>query len=72
MMQRLAGSTISITSAEVVPALERKVIDGALTSALSANDWKACDIVRTGYMVNMAMGHQIGARGQGCCHRGRA
>lgn len=59
MMKLLGGSAISITSAEVIPALERKVIDGAITSALSANDWKAYEIVRTGYMVNMTMGHQV-------------
>jgi TRAP-type transport system periplasmic protein len=59
MMKRLNGSAISITSAEVIPALERKVIDGAITSALSANDWKAYEIVRTGYTVNMTMGHQV-------------
>jgi len=59
MMKRLNGSALSITSAEVIPALERKVIDGAITSALSANDWKAFEIVRHGYMVNMSMGHQV-------------
>jgi TRAP-type C4-dicarboxylate transport system substrate-binding protein len=59
MMKLLGGSAVSITSAEVIPALERKVIDGAITSALSANDWKAFEIVRTGYMVNMTMGHQV-------------
>ena len=59
MMKLLGGSAISITSAEVIPALERKVIDGAITSALSANDWKAFEIVKTGYMVNMTMGHQV-------------
>lgn len=59
MMKRLGGSAVSITSAEVIPALERKVIDGAITSALSASDWKAFEIVRTGYMVNMTMGHQV-------------
>lgn len=59
MMKLLGGSGVSITSAEVIPALERKVIDGAITSALSANDWKAFEIVRTGYMVNMTMGHQV-------------
>lgn len=59
MMKRLGGSAVSITSAEVIPALERKVIDGAITSAFSANDWKAYDIVRNGYMVNMTMGHQV-------------
>ena len=59
MMKILGGSAVSITSAEVIPALERKVIDGAITSALSANDWKAYEIVRTGYMVNLTMGHQV-------------
>ena len=59
MMKLLGGSAVSITSAEVIPALERKVIDGAITSALSANDWRAYELVRTGYMVNMTMGHQV-------------
>lgn len=59
MMKRLNGSAVSITSAEVIPALERRVIDGAITSALSANDWKAFEIVKTGYMVNVTMGHQV-------------
>ena len=28
-------------------------------SALSANDWKAYDVVKTGYLPNFAMGHQV-------------
>jgi TRAP-type C4-dicarboxylate transport system substrate-binding protein len=59
MMRALGGSAMSITSAEVVPALERKIIDGAITSALSASDWRAYEIVKTGYMLNMTMGHQV-------------
>ncbi len=59
MMRALGGAAMSITSAEVIPALERRVIDGAITSALSASDWKAYEIVKGGYMVNMTMGHQI-------------
>lgn len=59
MMQALHGSAVSITSGEVIPALERRVIDGAITSAFSANDWHTYEIVKTGFMVNMTMGHQI-------------
>jgi len=59
MMRALGGSAVTITSAEVIPALERRIIDGAITSALSASDWRAYEIVKTGYMLNMTMGHQV-------------
>src|SRR5262245_50907332 len=59
MMRALGGSAVTITSAEVIPALERRVIDGAITSALSASDWRAFEIVKTGYMLNLTMGHQV-------------
>lgn len=59
MLKLLNAASISITSAEVIPALERRMIDGAITSALSASDWKAYDIVKNGYMLNFTMGHQV-------------
>lgn len=59
MMSALGGSATTITSAEVIAALERKIIDGAITSSISANDWRAYEIVKTGYMVNMTMGYQL-------------
>jgi TRAP-type C4-dicarboxylate transport system substrate-binding protein len=59
MMRQLGASPVSINSAEVITALERKVIDAAVTSALSANDWRAYDIIKTGYLPNFMMGHQV-------------
>ena len=59
MLAKFGASSVSITSAEVVPALDRRVIDGAITSALSANDWKSYSIIKTGYMVNFMMGTQF-------------
>ncbi|RYF36891.1 MAG: hypothetical protein EOO21_00850, partial [Comamonadaceae bacterium] len=38
---------------------QRKVVDAAITSALSANDWKAYDIVKHGLILNFTMAHQI-------------
>jgi len=59
MLKLFDASSVSITSAEVVPALDRKVIDGAITSALSANDWKSYQTIKTGYMINFIMGTQF-------------
>lgn len=59
MLQTLGGNPTSLDPAEVVPALQRGVVDGAITSALSANDWKAYDIVKYGFMLNFTMAHQI-------------
>lgn len=59
MMKALGGSAVSITSAEVIPALDRGIVDGAITSALSANDWQAFNTVKTGYLLNITMAHQV-------------
>ncbi|MCC7275293.1 MAG: TRAP transporter substrate-binding protein DctP [Alphaproteobacteria bacterium] len=59
MLQQIGANPVSLDPAEVVPALQRKVVDGAITSALSANDWKAYDIVKFGLTLNFTMAHQI-------------
>lgn len=59
MLTLLGGSPTSLDPSEVVPALQRKVVDGAITSALSANDMKAYDIVKYGFMLNFTMAHQV-------------
>lgn len=59
MLRLFGASPMSIDPTEVVTALQRKVVDGAITSALSANDWKAYDIVKYGFMLNFTMAHQF-------------
>lgn len=59
MLTQLGATPTSLDPAEVIPALQRKVVDGAITSALSANDWKAYDIVKNGLILNFTMAHQI-------------
>lgn len=59
MLKQLNASPTSLDPGEVIPALQRKVVDGAITSALSANDWKAYDIVKHGLLLNFTMAHQV-------------
>ena len=59
MLRDLGATPTSLDPSEVVPALQRKVVDGAITSALSANDWKAYDIIKFGLLLNFTMAHQI-------------
>jgi TRAP-type C4-dicarboxylate transport system substrate-binding protein len=59
MLKLFGASPMSIDPSEVLMALQRKVVDGAITSALSANDWKAYDIVKYGFMLNFTMAHQF-------------
>lgn len=57
MMRALGGTAVAIAPAEVIPSLQRKVIDAIITGALSANDWRAYDVVSNGYLINISMGH---------------
>jgi len=59
MLKILGAIPVSIASAEVPTSLQRGVIDGAITSALSVNDWKLYDFVNYGLMINFTMGHQF-------------
>jgi len=59
LMQRLGGSGVSISSAEVIPALQRKVVDGAFTAALPASNWKIHEVARFGYMVDMNLSYEL-------------
>jgi len=59
LMQALGGSGVTITPAEVVPALERGVVDGAFTAAVPALDWKFNEVTKFGYMINLTLAHQV-------------
>lgn len=61
MMQLLGGTGVTITPAEVIPALERGVVDGAFTAAVPAYDWKFYDVVDFGYMLSFNLAHQVAA-----------
>jgi len=59
MMKLLGGSGVTITPAEVIPALQRGVVDGAFTAAVPALDWKFNEVTKMGYMINLTLAHQI-------------
>jgi TRAP-type C4-dicarboxylate transport system substrate-binding protein len=64
MLDRLGAVGVTVSAAEVVAALDRKVIDGAITATIPAVDWRLYDSAKYGYLLNFQMGHQlIGANG---------
>ncbi|MBU1314815.1 MAG: TRAP transporter substrate-binding protein DctP [Alphaproteobacteria bacterium] len=59
MLDLLGGSGVAITPAEVIPALQRGVVDGAVTAVIPAYDWKFYEVAKTGYMLNFTMTDQL-------------
>ncbi|MGB6103641.1 MAG: TRAP transporter substrate-binding protein DctP [Pusillimonas sp.] len=59
LMQRLGGSGVSISAAEVIPSLQRKIVDGAFTAALPASNWKIYEVAKFGYMVDMNLAYEL-------------
>ena len=64
MMRLVGGSGVTITPAEVVPALQRGVVDGAFTAAVPALDWKFNEVTKFGFMFNLTLAHQVMAVNQ--------
>jgi TRAP-type C4-dicarboxylate transport system substrate-binding protein len=64
MMKLLGGSGVTITPAEVIPALQRGVVDGAFTASVPALDWKFHEVTKFGYMMNLTLAHQVVAVNQ--------
>lgn len=59
MLERFGASGVAITPAEVIPALQRRVVDGGITAAIPAYDWKFYEVLDYGYMLNFTMTNQI-------------
>lgn len=59
MLDLLGASGVAITPAEVIPALQRGVVDGAITAVIPAYDWKFYEVVDAGYMLNFTMTDQL-------------
>ena len=59
MLALFGASAATVTSAEVTTALDRRVVDGAITATVPALDWKFHDVAKYGYMLNFQIPHQI-------------
>lgn len=65
LMQRLGGSGVSISAGEVIPAMQRKIVDGAFTAALPAANWKINEVAKYGYMVDMNLAYELNLVNEG-------
>ncbi len=59
MLDHLGGSGVAITPAEVIPALQRGVVDGAITAVIPAYDWRLYEVAEAGYMMNFTVTDQL-------------
>ena len=59
MLKALGATPVSISSNEVPTALQRGIVDGTITSALSVRDWKLYDFVKYGYMISFQMAPNV-------------
>lgn len=59
LMQNLGSSGVTITPSEVIPALQRGVVDGAFTASVPARDWKFNEVTKFGFMMNLTLAHQV-------------
>lgn len=64
MLQGFGASAATVSASEVTISLERKVVDGAITAAIPAYDWKFYEVAKYGYMLDFQMSHQIVAVNQ--------
>jgi TRAP-type C4-dicarboxylate transport system substrate-binding protein len=55
MLSRFGASGVSITVAEVTTSLQRRVVDGAITAAAPAYDWRFFEVAKTGFMLDFQL-----------------
>lgn len=65
VMRLVGGSGVTINPAEVIPSLQRRVVDGAFTAAVPALDWKINEVAQFGYLLNLTLSHQAVAVNEG-------
>jgi len=65
VMRLVGGSGVTINPAEVIPSLQRRVVDGAFTAAVPALDWKINEVAAFGYLLNLTLSHQAVAVNEG-------
>lgn len=58
-LDKIGASSVSITTAEVTPALQRGVIDGAITASVNADAWKWSEVLKNGYIFNITLSHEV-------------
>jgi TRAP-type C4-dicarboxylate transport system substrate-binding protein len=58
-LTKLGASSASITTAEVTPALQRGIVDGAFTASINAAAWNWSQVLKNGYMMNITLAHEV-------------
>lgn len=59
MLDRLGASGVTVSAAEVVTAVDRGVVDGAITATIPATDWRLYNNAKYGFMLSFQLGHQL-------------
>ena len=59
LMRLLGGSGVAIPVTEVIPSLQRSVVDGAITAVIPALAWRIQDVVKNGYLLNLSLSHEL-------------
>jgi TRAP-type C4-dicarboxylate transport system substrate-binding protein len=58
MLKILGAIPVSISADEVATSIQRRIVQGCITSALSVYDWKIYEFLSNGLMINLAVGDQ--------------